>query len=135
MRDYCKLRKKKIILSNNLKISKQLKFDGVYLPSFNKKIVRSDNVKKDFFIIGSAHNLKEIREKENQGVNQIFISPLFKTKNKKNLGIYKFNQLNSLTNKKVIALGGINNNNLNKLKLIKVDGFASISYIQNKYDK
>ena len=34
--------------------------------------------------------------------------------------------------KKIIALGGISNENLKKLKLAKCEGFAGISYFQKK---
>ena len=37
--------------------------------------------KKKFILIGSAHNLKEIRIKEKQKVNEIFLSSLFKKNN------------------------------------------------------
>ena len=33
--------------------------------------------KKNFFIIGSAHNYQEIKIKEKQGCEEIFISPIF----------------------------------------------------------
>jgi thiamine-phosphate pyrophosphorylase len=38
--------------------------------------------------------------------------------------------LSKLTNKKIIALGGISNKNLNKLKLINLSGFAGISFFE-----
>ena len=85
--------------------------------------------KKNFEIIGSAHNNKEIKIKELQKVNTIFLSSLFK-KNKNYLGINKFKLLSNLTNKKIVALGGISNKNLNKLKLINLSGFAGISYFE-----
>jgi len=106
---------------------------GVYLPSFNKslKIKFIKNNKLD--IIGSAHNLKEIRIKEKQGARCIFISSIFKTKKSKDyLGVYRFNSLSKLSTKKIVALGGINNINLKKLRLVKCDGYASITYLKNK---
>ena len=33
-----------------------------------------------------------------------------------------------MTNKKVIALGGINKNNLKKLNMLNISGFAAIDY-------
>ena len=61
------------------------------------------------------------------------LSPLFQTtKNKKKLGIIKFNNLSRLTNKPLIALGGINENNIRQLKLINVKGFAGISIDVNE---
>ena len=129
----CKECGKKFYLSNNLKLAMNLDLDGVYLPSFNTKLnLAQINVKEKFSIIGSAHSIKEIRIKEKQGVELIFLSPLFKTKkNKKILNPTRFNYLASKTNKKVIALGGITSQNLNKLKMINAFGFAGITIFKN----
>ena len=133
IRNECKKSGKKFYVSNNFKLAKKLKLDGVYVPSFNKTLNLKFNNKKNFDIIGSAHNLKEIRIKEKQGVNIIFLSPLFKIKKQNNfLGINKFKILSKLTNKKIVALGGINERNVNKLKLLKCDGYAAITYLTNK---
>ena len=130
LRNYCKKKGLKFYLSNDIKLAIKLKLDGAYIPSFNKKFNHlSYFYKKNFEIIGSAHNNKEIKIKELQKVNTIFLSSLFK-KNKNYLGINKFKLLSNLTNKKIVALGGISNKNLNKLKLINLSGFAGISYFE-----
>ena len=104
--------------------------DGAYIPSFNKSTSHlAFSLKKEFSIIGSAHNIKEIRIKEIQNVDKIFISSLFK-KNKNYLGINKFKLISDYTKKRVVVLGGISKNNLKKLKLINVCGFAGISYFE-----
>ena len=100
--------------------------DGVYIPSFNNDFRHLNyKTKNGFLIIGSAHNLKEIRIKETQQVNQIFISSIFK-KEKNFLGLYKFRNLSKNTKKKIIALGGINKKNLKKINLLNVVGIAGI---------
>jgi thiamine-phosphate pyrophosphorylase len=129
---FCHLLGKKIILANNPKIALKLKFDGVYIPAFNKKIyynlLRSKN---NFDVLGSAHNLKEIRLKEKQGVDVIFLSPLFKVyKSKYFLGINRFNNLAKLSQRKIIALGGIDYRNFKVLNFINAQGFASISFFK-----
>jgi len=109
-----------------------LDLDGAYIPSFNRDLKHlSFSRRKKFLIMGSAHNNKEIKLKEKQGVNIIFLSSIFK-ENKNYLGINKFKLLSNLTNKKVIALGGISKKNLKKLKLIDSFGFAGISFFQKK---
>ena len=85
--------------------------------------------KKNFKIVGSAHNLKEIRIKEIQNVRKIFLSSLFK-KNKNYLGLNKFKLLSKLTIKKIIPLGGISDQNLKKLRLLNCSSFAGISYFE-----
>ena len=72
-----------------------------------------------------------MRTKELQGVGAIFLSSLFK-KNKNYLGINKFKSLSLLSDKPVIALGGISVNNLKKLALINCHGFAGISFFEQK---
>ena len=81
--------------------------------------------------MGSSHNVYEIRIKELQGVGAIFLSSVFK-KNKNYLGINRFKLLSHLTKKPFIALGGISNSNLKKLKLINCSGFAGISFFEQK---
>ena len=130
LKKFCKLRGKKFYLSNNIKLAIKLNLDGVYLPSFNKNLNHlSYSLKKRFQIIGSAHNLKEIKSKENQKVKKIFLSSLFK-KNKNFLGINKFKLLSKLTKKKIIVLGGISKSNIKQLRLLNISGFAGISYFK-----
>ena len=125
----CEKNRRKFYLANNIKVALELDLDGVYIPSFNKQInVNCYSRRKKFKILGSAHNIPEIRIKELQGVNCIFLSPVFLVKKSKNfLGIHKFNALTNYTKKKVVCLGGIKKNNLNKIKLLKIYGFASVS--------
>ena len=130
IKKYCKKKSLKFYLSNNIKLAMKLNLDGVYIPSFNKNLNHlSYSFKKNFHIIGSAHNFKEIKIKENQKVKKIFLSSLFK-KNKNFLGINKFKLLCNLTNKEVIALGGISKKNLKKLRLINCYAFAGITYFE-----
>jgi len=127
---YCQKKKIKFYLSNNIKLAVKLGLDGVYIPSFNRSTKHlSFSLKKNFIIMGSAHNIKEIKIKEKQGVNKIFISSIFK-KNKNYLGIIKFKLVSNLTSKKVVALGGISKKNLNKLRLLNNFEFAGISYFE-----
>ena len=115
-------------MANNIKLAINLRLDGAYIPSFNKQMCHlSYNLPKDFKILGSSHNIKEIRIKEIQKVDGLFISSLFK-KNKNFLGINKFRIISKLTKKKVIALGGISKKNLKKLQIVNCFGFAGISF-------
>ena len=130
IKKYCKVKKIKFYLSNNIKLAIKLNLDGAYIPSFNKSTNHlAFSLKKKFEIIGSAHSIKQIKTKENQNVNKIFLSSLFK-KNKNYLGINKFKLISNFTQKKVIALGGISKKNFNKLKLLKNSDFAGISYFE-----
>ena len=127
---YCKKKSIKFYLSNNIKLAIKLNLDGAYIPAFNKSLKHlAYTYKKNFKIIGSAHNLKEIRIKENQNVKKIFLSSLFK-KNKNFLGINRFKLLTKLTIKDIVVLGGISKKNKKKLSLVNQYDFAGISYFE-----
>ena len=86
---------------------------------------------KKFRFIGSAHNISEIKIKEKQNCEEIFLSPIFKTDKHKNyLGTTKFNLQTLESKRDVIALGGINLKNIKKINLTKSRGIASISWIK-----
>ena len=130
LKKFCKKNRKKFYLSNNVKLAIKLKLDGAYIPSFNKNFNHlSYSYDNNFKIIGSAHNIKEIKIKEQQKVDKIILSSLFK-KNKNFLGINKFKLLTRMTKKKVVVLGGISIKNVKLLKLLKEPEFAGISYFE-----
>jgi thiamine-phosphate pyrophosphorylase len=130
IKNYCKKKSIKFYLSNNIKLAIKLDLDGAYIPSFNKSLKHlAYSYKRKFKIIGSAHNINEIRIKENQNVSKIFLSSLFK-KNKNFLGINKFKLLSKLTKKNIVMLGGISNKNRRKLFLLDQSDFAGISYFE-----
>ena len=126
LKNYCKKKGNKFLLSNNVRLAIKFGLDGIYIPSFNKsKKHLSYSFKKNFIILGSAHNIYEIKTKELQNVQTIFLSSIFK-KNKNYLGIYRFKLLSLLTQKKIVALGGISKKNLKMLNLINYFGLAGI---------
>ena len=130
IKKYCKKKSLKFYLSNNVKLAIKLNLDGAYIPAFNKSFKHlTYSLRENFKIIGSAHNLGEIRIKELQKVDKIFLSSLFK-KNKNFLGINKFKLLTKLTEKKIVALGGISKKNKRKLALLNQSDFAGISYFE-----
>ena len=79
IKKYCKKKRIKFVLANNVRLAINLDLDGAYIPSFNKSIEHlAFSLKKKFIIIGSAHNIREMRTKEMQNVSKIFLSSLFK---------------------------------------------------------
>lgn len=133
LKEACKNTRRKLYLANDFKLALKLKIDGVYIPAFNKNLNIKYFNKKRIEVLGSAHNLKEVNLKKKQGINKIFLSPIFKTEKKENyLDIMKFNLLSKYAKGKIIALGGINRINIKKLKLVKCEGFAGIKYFNNE---
>ena len=127
---YCKKKSIKFFLSNNIGLAIKLDLDGAYIPAFNKSLKHlAYSYKKNFEVVGSAHNLKELKVKELQKVSKIFISSIFK-KNKNYLGINRFKLISNLTSKQIVSLGGITKKNIKLLSLIKCIDFAGISFFE-----
>lgn len=71
--------------------------------------------------------------------NIIFLSPIFPSTshlNEKPLGFYAFLKFRKLLHSKynftnIIALGGINLQNLSKLNIVNVKGFGAIDFFNN----
>ena len=130
LKNFLRKQGNKFFLANNFKLALKLRLDGVYIPSFNKDFNHlAYSTFLNFAVVGSAHNLKEIRIKELQKAQNIFISSLFK-KNKNYLGLHRFKILGKYTKKKIVALGGISKKNIVKIKLLKISGIAGISYFK-----
>tara|TARA_B100000787_G_scaffold130174_1_gene99076 strand:+ start:1622 stop:2170 length:549 start_codon:yes stop_codon:yes gene_type:complete len=132
IRNFCVKQKRKFYISNNLKIAQNLKLDGVYIPSFNTlSNFKNLTTRKEFKIIGSAHNKIELIKKHKQGCVEVFIAPIFKTKKSKFfLDVSRFNLISNSCDVKIIALGGINLSNYSKLRSVLCFGFAGISWIK-----
>ncbi len=132
---FCSIENRKLFIANDFKLALKMNINGVYLPSFNKSILHNCyKFKKDFKIIGSAHNISEIRIKILQNVKEIFLAPVFKEK-KIILGIYGFLKLKKIFKGKTIVLGGVAGHNIKKLKLLNPEGFAAIKYYKKKAPK
>lgn len=131
IKKFCKNIKKEFFLANDVNLTNKLNLDGAYIPAFNNSLSVYKLKNKNMTLLGSAHNLKEINQKKRQGIDIIFIAPTFKVNKSNNfLGVTKFNILANLFNGKTIALGGININNIKKIKMLNCYGYASISYIK-----
>jgi len=103
---------------------KCIKFNafGIFIEGNYKKITKPMLLKKNFHIIGGAHNQLEYAQKLRQKCHLLMLSPLFfneKYSKNKILNISKFNQKALNWKIKLCALGGINSRTLKKIKLTK----------------
>ena len=127
-------RKNKIpfIIKNDYQKCFKYNANGIFLDSKNKNRLKPIFLKKEFEIIGQAHNQNEYFLKYNQGCKVIMLSPIFsniKYTENKLLGILKFNLISSIWKIKICALGGINKKNLKKINTTKALYTASKSSI------
>ncbi len=120
------------ILKNNFIKCIKYKADGIYIDSQNTKIIKPFLIKKKFKIIGVAHNQLEYFKKKYQNCNFLMLSPLFYTNKyspNKILNIFKFNNKANVWATQVCALGGINYENVKKIKLLNVKAIAFKKFI------
>ena len=106
------------------KYRKNLNVDGNHLP---KWVNYSRNVNKITSI--SVHAAKDIRKSINLKADLVFISPVFMSSShdsKQHLGTIRLGLLARLFKKDVIALGGINKNNIARLRSLPISGCAGI---------
>ena len=129
----CKKKRYQLFVSNDIKLAHKVKADGIYVPSFNKTKNFSNLEKRNIAILGSAHNQKEIHKKISQNCKAIFLSPLFDVeKSKTFLGLHQFNYLSYMNKINILALGGVSQNNIRKLKLLPIKGFGGIQLFKKK---
>ena len=129
----CKKKRYQLFVSNDIKLALKVRADGIYIPSFNKTKKFLNLEKKNLTILGSAHNQKEIWEKISQKCRAIFLSPIFYADKSLNfLNVYKFNYLSRSSKTNILALGGITEHNVHKLKLLHIKGFGGISIFKKK---
>lgn len=134
LKKFCKKNKILFIISDNYKLAIKHKADGFFISNSNKKTFLFEGIKKNFIIIGSAHNRLEYHLKIRQGCKSIMLSPLFYNKKysvNKILGISKFNIISNEWKSEICALGGINLKNLNKVKLTSASSVGFISLIND----
>ena len=129
----CKKKRYQLFVSNDIKLALKVRADGIYIPSFNRTKKFFNLEKKNLTILGSAHNQKEIMEKISQKCRAIFLSPIFYVEKSINfLSVYKFNYLSRLNKVSILALGGITEHNVRKLRLLHIKGFGGISMFKKK---
>jgi thiamine-phosphate pyrophosphorylase len=137
IKSFCRKNRIPFFISDNFKLAKKYGADGIFLSSSYKKI-GNIILKKNFKIIGSAHNQLEYFLKKKQLCEMILLSPLFYNKKYSQnmiLNVCKFNLISMDWKKKICALGGINLNNLKKLNMTRSSAAAFISLMKQNGQK
>ncbi len=134
-RSHCRIKKIGFFVANNWKLLTLLKADGLYISAHNKDLSLARFRKINYQLIGSIHNIRELSIKRKQMCSTYIVSRLFKTNYKFKdsfFGVIKFNLFDISGRGSFVALGGININNLNKLKLVNSDLVALLSQVKKK---
>ncbi|MDA9896531.1 thiamine phosphate synthase [Gammaproteobacteria bacterium] len=109
--------------------------DGIQLTSNNLKEIRKMNLDKRYILIGSCHNIDEIKICNNLKINLILISPVFSTSNKTGIGWKKFKELVNESKIPVFALGGLKYpDDIENVKINGGVGIAASKYFYSLFD-
>ena len=135
IKKFCKNNNIKFFILDNFRLAVKYKLDGIILSHNNKRAyLNLNNYKKNFKIIGKVHSQNEYFFKIKQNCTAILLSPIFqnlKYNTSKILSISKFNQISKDWRTNVYALGGINFENIKKIKMTKAKGIGFISLALN----
>jgi len=122
------------LIKNDFQKCVKYKANGIFISSDNKKITKPILLKKNFHIVGGAHNQLEYAQKLNQKCHLLMVSPLFfneKYSKNKILNILKFNNKTIHWKINLCALSGINSKTLKKVRLTKCVAIAFKKIISN----
>lgn len=127
-----------LIINDRLDIMLAVGADGVHLgqQDIPVKIARK-LIGKDKIIGVSAHCIEEAEKAERDGADYLGVGAIFPTTTKKDIIITPVDVLRKIketVSVPVVAIGGINQNNINTLKGSHVDGVAVISAIMKSKD-
>jgi thiamine-phosphate pyrophosphorylase len=120
------------ILNDHALLARELGFDGVHLGRLDMPIVEARTLLKAEAIIGlSTHNASEVVAAHQAGADYIAIGPVFATSTKADaepvVGLEGVRAARALTNKPLVAIGGITLENAARVREAGADSVAAIS--------
>ncbi len=129
---------KYMMIHNHLPLAEEMNLKGVHFTSYNRHLIneyKDCNCQKST----STHSIDELKQWDER-VDYAFFSPVFESISKKGYKptmAHEELQVYLHTNHKasVIALGGIDSNNVEKTKEIGFDGFAILGALWSKFEK
>jgi thiamine-phosphate pyrophosphorylase len=122
------------IVNDFIDIAHKSGADGVHLGQDDVPILRARKISPDNFIIGiSTHSLEQALNAEKAGADYIGIGPVFSTPTKEKyspIGISVVEEVIRNVNIPVVAIGGINIENIDELFKIGVQNVAMVRAFQ-----
>ena len=131
----CKKYDASYIINDYLNFNSNKYCDGIQLTSNNLKNIKKFNLDKRYILIGSCHNIDEIKICNNLEINLILISPVYSTSNKSGIGWKKFKELVDESKIPVFALGGLKYpEDIENVKINGGVGIAASKYFYGLFD-
>lgn len=133
IKNLCKQYNVPFIINDNIDIAIQSKADGIHIGQSDMPLKQVRKiVDKDMIIGVSAKTVDQAVEAEKNGANYLGVGAVFHTSTKLDATEVSFSTLKAICKAvsiPVVAIGGINKNNIMKLSGSGIDGVALISAI------
>ena len=128
-----------LIIDNNIEVCKAVGADGVHVGQDDMPVKEARKILGPDYIIGAtAHNVSEAIQAEKDGADYLGVGAAFgsSTKNdaKKIISLEEYKKITQAVSIPVVAIGGINETNIMKLKGLGLSGVAVVSAIFAKDD-
>lgn len=126
------------VINDNVEVALEVGADGVHVGQEDMKAVEARRILGDKKIIGvSVHTVEEAVEAQKMGANYIGVGAVFPTSTKKNavkMSNKTLQDICQVVDIPVVAIGGIQTENIMELKESGIDGIAVVSAIFSKKD-
>jgi thiamine-phosphate pyrophosphorylase len=127
------------IINDRLDIALACDADGVHLGQDDQRVSTARQIAPPGFIIGaSVGTVAEAREAEREGADYLALSPTFSTTSKDNagpgLGLGRLREIRCAVSLPLVAIGGINRENVRDVLKAGADGVAVISAVVGSPD-
>ena len=126
------------VINDNIKVAVEVDTDGVHIGQDDIDVEEARRLIGEQKILGvSAGNIEEAIKAEKDGADYIGVGAIFPTDSKDDVGrvsIEDLKKINKAVNIPVVAIGGINHDNISLLEKSDIDGIAVISAILAKKD-
>lgn len=120
------------IINDRIDIAMISDADGIHIGQDDIDIISARKLVENKIIGVSVSNLEQAREAEKNGADYIGVGAIFKTSTKSNakeVGLDMLSKIKQEIKIPVVAIGGINTDNIIDMKKINIDGYAIISEI------
>ncbi|MDO5725310.1 MAG: thiamine phosphate synthase [Tissierellia bacterium] len=139
LRELCNNYNIPFVVNDSIEIAKKCSADGVHLgqSDIKGKNLRQE-IGKDMILGISAGTVEEAKQAEEIGADYIGVGSMFHTGTKDSTRILTFEDLKDIVNSvsiPVVAIGGLNIENISQLKNTGIDGIAVVSAIFAADDK
>lgn len=121
------------VVNDEVEIAKKIDADGVHIGQSDKGLIEARNILGPDKIIGvSAHTVEEAIQAEKNGADYLGVGSVFTTSTKLDATSITLDMVHEICEQvsiPVVAIGGVQSNNIMNLKNSGVDGVAVISAI------